>query len=393
VSAEALATSDLNKILRLQREATGVDFTGYKSTTLLRRITRRMLLHGIEGLGDYLRMLQTDLGELQNLCRDILISVTAFFRDPACFETIKLKVLPELLRERDGNDPLRIWVLGCATGEEAYSLAITVAEFAAEHGVEVPTQIFATDLNEHGVIKARVGVYSKNIAEDVSPERLRRFFVETEAGYQVVKQIREMCIFARQNVLADPPFSRLAFVSCRNLLIYMEPVFQKRLIPLLHYALKPGGFLWLGSSESVAGFGNLFETIEPKQKIFRRQPGNPLASLGLAPPMWEPREFVRPRPRLAEGGPLDMQREADRLSLAKYAPPGVVLNAELEVQQFRGDTSHYLTQAPGKPTTNVLKMAREGLLIALRSALEQARTEGTSVRQEFASNSTPAFAT
>ena len=380
-STESLAESDLNKILRLLHETTGVDFAGYKSTTLYRRITRRMLLHRMDELGDYLHLLQTDGDELQSLCRDALISVTAFFRDAACFDTIRQKVLPEVFRDRSPMEPVRVWVLGCSSGEEAYSLAITISEFAADRGVKVPVQIFATDLNEHSILKARLGVYSKNIAQDVSAERLSRFFVETEGGYQVAKQIREICIFARQNALADPPFSHLDMVSCRNLLIYLEPVFQKRLIPLLHYSLRAGGYLWLGNSESATGFGDLFETVEPRQKIFKRKPGTP-ASVAFVAPAFESREFVQRRPRPVESAVLDTQREADRLAVTKYAPPGVLLNAELEVQQFRGDTSPYLAQAPGKPTTNVLKMAREGLLVALRSALDRVRTEGKSVRQK-----------
>ena len=381
VSKESPAESDLSKILRLLHDTTGVDFTGYKSTTLYRRITRRMLLHRIEELGDYVHMLQIDGDELQSLCRDVLISVTAFFRDAACFETIKHKVLPEIFRDRSRTEPVRVWVPGCSSGEEAYSLAITISEFAAEQEVKVPVQIFATDLNEHSITKARLGLYSKNIAQDVSAERLSRFFVETEDGYQVAKQIREMCIFARQNVLTDPPFSHLDMVSCRNLLIYMEPDFQKRLLPLLHYSLRGGGYLWLGNSETVTGFGDLFETIEPRQKIFQRKAGTP-ASVAFVAPAFESREFVQRRPRPPESNALETQREADRLAVTKYAPPGVLLNAELEVQQFRGDTSPYLAQALGKPITNVLKMAREGLLVALRSALDEVRTEGKSVRQE-----------
>ena len=379
---QALAEGELNKILHLLHDASGVDYSGYKSTTLFRRITRRMLLHGIEGIGDYFRLLQADAGELQNLGRDVLISVTAFFRDPGCYETINRRILPEVLRNRTRKDTVRVWVLGCASGEEAYSLAITICEFITDQGIDVPVQIFATDLNERGLIKARIGLYSKNIAEDVSPERLRRFFVETEDGYQVVKQIREMCVFARQNVLADPPFSHLDLVSCRNLLIYLEPMLQKRLITMLHYALSPRGFLWLGGSENINGLGELFETIEPKQKIFKRKPGPSATSVNLLAPSWETREFARGRPRPAELNALDLQREADRLAVAKYVPPAVLLNAEYDVQQFRGDTRPFLAQAPGKPTTNVLKMAREGLLVPLRSALEKARMEGKSVRQE-----------
>ncbi|HET6574058.1 MAG TPA: chemotaxis protein CheB [Fimbriiglobus sp.] len=382
-STDALAQSELNKVLQLLHDATGVDFILYKSTTLYRRITRRMLLHRLDGLPEYYHLLREDAGELQALYRDILISVTAFFRDPACFDVIKSKVLPQLLDNRGRRDPLRIWTLGCSTGEEAYSLAMTVAEYAADHGGDVPTQIYATDLNDQGIDHARAGVYTKNITQDVSPERLRRFFVETEGGYQVAKSIREMCVFARQNVMADPPFSRMDLISCRNLLIYMEPALQKRLVPILHYALKPGGFLWLGTSESVGGHGDLFEPAESKCKVFARKPGqSPARVPPLTAPTWTPREFARPQRPAVEGLGTDVQREADRVVVARYAPPGVLVSAELEVLQFRGDTSPYLAQAPGKPSMNVLKMAREGLLVGLRAALQKALKDGTAIRHE-----------
>ncbi len=382
LSAQTGSENDSRKILGLLYDNTGIDFSGYKSTTLYRRMMRRMLLRRLEKPSEYVRLLETDSGELQSLCRDLLISVTAFFRDPACFDTLKREILPEILRERARGEPIRIWVIGCATGEEAYSLAITLAELASEEGRDIPAQIFATDLNDNGVIKARIGLYSKNIVEDVSPERLRRFFVEVDGGYQVTKQIREMCVFARQNILTDPPFSHLDLVSCRNLLIYMQPILQKRLLPLLHYSLKPDGFLWLGSSESISGFGELFETIEPKQKIFKRRPGVTPVSISFVTTGPRSREFPRAFVPSSEVRFPDVQREADKLVAMKYAPPGVILNADLEVQQFRGDTSRYLVMPGGKPTTNILKMAREGLLVPLRAALEKARVEGAQIRQE-----------
>ncbi len=377
-------SQDLQRILRLLGEVTGVDFFHYKSRTLHRRISRRMLLHRLETLADYLAMLVGNPAEVQSLYHDLLINVTAFFRDPDCFETITRKILPRLAAGRSRAHPLRIWVLGCSTGEEAYSLAILVNEFAAGQCMDLPVQLFASDLSERGIEKARSGLYSKNIAEDVSPERLQRFFVETQGGFQVVKAIREMCVFARQNVLADPPFSHLDLISCRNLLIYMEPALQKRLIPMFHYALKPGGYLWLGTSETVSGYDELFQATEPKHKIFARKPGPATIVAPTRSPRvpWEPRHLVPSAgTRNVEDAGVDLQREADRLVAATYAPPGVLVNAALEVLQFRGDTSRYLAQAPGKPSLNVLKMAREGLLDALRTALEECAKRGAPVRQ------------
>ena len=382
-SIEARARVDLNRILRLVHHRIGVDFTLYKSTTLFRRITRRMLLHRLDGLADYLALLRDDAGEVQALYQDILINVTEFFRDAPCFETLKARVLPKLVADRPRTDPLRIWVLGCSTGEEAYSLAMTISEYAAERGAEVPAQIFATDLNERGIEKARAGLYGKGIARDVSAERLRRFFIESDGGYQVSKGIREMCVFARQNAVNDPPFSRMDLISCRNMLIYMEPVLQKRLVPTLHYALKPGGFLWLGSSETVSGFADLFEPVESRHKIFAKKPGQASPPiLPAATATWEPTAFTGQRRRAVEASGVDMLREADRLVVARYAPPGVLVNADLDVLQFRGDTSPFLAQPPGRPSANVLKMAREGLLVGLRSTLHKAIADDVGTRRE-----------
>lgn len=241
---------DLDVILKLVHDVTGIDFSNYKSTTLLRRITRRMLLQKLESMPEYLAFLQNNPTEVQNLYRDILISVTSFFRDEDAVEVLKKKVFPKLIKEHSPQDPIRIWVMGCSTGEEAYSLAMAVAEVIVENKAQIPAQIFATDLNEQGIIKARAGFYAKSIAQDISPERLRRFFEEADGGYRVAKSIREMCIFARQNVLSDPPFSRMDLITCRNLLIYLEPVLQQKIIPLLHYALKPHGLYLAGQ------FGN-----------------------------------------------------------------------------------------------------------------------------------------
>ena len=227
-NAQNAEASAINKALNLLHDSTGVDFTHYKSTTLLRRISRRMLLNKIERLDDYLQMLRADPVETQALYHDILISVTSFFRDPEAFDAIKEQVFPALVDNRPRQEPVRLWTLGCSTGEEAYSLAMTFVEFAAERELHIPVQVFATDLNDRSIDKARAGLFSKNIALDVSPERLRRFFVDTESGFRIAKSIRDICVFARQNVLVDPPFSRMDFISCRNLLIYMEPVLQRR---------------------------------------------------------------------------------------------------------------------------------------------------------------------
>ena len=255
--AEAKAASGLTgengfkKILLLLRNHSGVDFSLYKSTTIQRRITRRMVLNKQHNtLEDYAHFLRGNAKELDALYSDVLISVTSFFRNPEAFDVLKRKVFPKLLQQR-GDDPLRVWVLGCSTGQEAYSIAMAFMEFAENAPRARKLQMFATDLNEALLDKARHGLYAKSLVQDVSPERLRRFFVEEEGGYRVIKPLREMVVFARQNLISDPPFSRMDLISCRNLLIYLEPSLQKKALPTFHYALKPEGFLFLGASESI----------------------------------------------------------------------------------------------------------------------------------------------
>ena len=369
----------LTQVLQLLLRATGVDFTHYKFNTLYRRITRRMVLHKTEHLKDYVHFLQQHPAALEALYHDILISITSFFRNPEAFEAIKSKVFPRLIKDRPPQDPVRIWSLGCSTGQEAYSLAMAYAEFTEAAGSRVPLQLFATDLEETAVETARAGVYSKDIAQDVSAERLRRFFVEIDGTYRIQKSIRDACVFSRHNVLADPPFSRIDLISCRNLLIYLEPVLQQKIMPSLHYALKPAGFLWLGGSETIGGFRNLFEAEDAKHKIYCRKPGHhgtlfPVQQ-GRAPRASAPQIVVRP------GGGTDVYREADR-HLAKFAPPSVLVSAELEILQYRGDTGPYLAPAPGKASLNLLKMLREGLVVGVRAAILRCRKEQAPVRDE-----------
>ncbi|MGH8770048.1 MAG: CheR family methyltransferase, partial [Burkholderiales bacterium] len=373
---------DLAKVLRLLREATHIDFTLYKITTVQRRINRRMLLHNIKTLNDYARRLEDDPGETQALYQDMLINVTSFFRDPQVFESLKTKIFPRLVREKPRNEPIRAWVLGCSTGEEAYSVAMSFTEFAESSASTATLQIFATDLNAIGIEKARAGVYPKDIESDVAPERLRRFFVHVDGHYRVVKPLRDMCVFAQHNALSSPPFSRMDLVSCRNLLIYLEPPLQHRIMPVLHFALKPGGFLLLGTSETVGGHRDLFEVDDVKHKIFARKPGPGRLPTNLPRAPTQTVHGVVGFPRLREeSSGTEVQKEADRIVMAKYAPPGVVINSDMEIVQFRGETNAYLAPAPGRPSFNLLKMAREGLLVALRAAVRQAKKEVAPVRE------------
>jgi two-component system CheB/CheR fusion protein len=256
-----------------------VDFAHYKFNTLQRRITRRMLLQRLDALPDYVRVLESDSAELDALYSDILISVTSFFRNPESYEVLKDKVFPGLAGDRSRHEPVRVWTLGCSTGEEAYSLAMAYTEYLEAEGKRVPMQIFATDLNGAGIDKARAGIYSKGVAQDMSPERLRRFFLEVDGSYRISKPIRDMCTFARQNVLSDPPFSRIDLITCRNLLIYLEPVLQQKLIPMLHYSLRSPGYLWLGASETIGSYRDLFEPLDAEPHLCAQ---GAAASVGVA---------------------------------------------------------------------------------------------------------------
>ena len=387
------------KILLLLRNHCGVDFSLYKSNTIQRRVTRRLVLNKHQTLAEYAVFLKGNTKELDALYSDVLISVTSFFRNPEAFDVLKRKVFPKLLSQRVRDEPVRVWVLGCSTGQEAYSLAMTFAESAADDERGARLQIFATDLNEALLEKARHGLYAKSLAQDVSPERLRRFFVEEEGGYRVTKMLREQVVFARQNVMSDPPFSRMDLVTCRNLLIYLEPELQKKIFPAFHYALKPGGFLFLGASESVGQFTELFAPADKKQKIFsRKAAATPLFRLPLpgvrdtapVPGRPSPLQLSREQPTTddvhdefsAQRREFNAQREADRISVSQFAPPGVIINAEGQVLQFRGSTGAYLEPPLGKASFDILKMAREGLILPLRAAITKAKREHKPVRRD-----------
>jgi two-component system CheB/CheR fusion protein len=372
------------EIINLLRSRTAVDFTNYKQSTIRRRVQRRMALRGLEDVRGYLQVLREDPAELQALYQDFLIRVTQFFRDPAAFEALKTKVFPRLVHNRALNATIRLWVAGCATGEEVYSLAMCLLEYLGDGNHSFPVKILATDLSEAALDKARAGVYVDNIEIDVSPERLRRFFVRLDGHYQISKAVRDLCVFSRHNMAADPPFSRLDLVSCRNVLIYMDLALQKRVLPILHYALNPDGFLFLGASENVGAFTDLFETVDAKNRIFTKKAGAyplPLDFSGAVVTEDLVRRTVR-----EEGGALwsalDVQREADRVVLARYAPVGVVVDETGTVLQFRGRTAAFLEPAPGMASLDLMRMLREGLLAEVRAALHQAKVENKIVTKD-----------
>jgi two-component system CheB/CheR fusion protein len=380
----------MTQVFRLLRRATRVDFSEYKPPTISRRIHRRMVLHKIESIADYVGLLQRDRNEVNALYQDLLINVTSFFRNPEAFEALKQVVYPAVLQSRGkASLPVRIWVPGCSTGEEAYSHAMSLVEFLGEERADIPIQIFGTDLSEKAVQLARAAHYKESIEADVSATRLRRFFHKADGGYQISKAIRDICIFSTQNIFSDPPFSRMDLVSCRNVMIYLSQTLQKRVIPIFHYALNPTGFLMIGNTEGLLGAGSdLFEMAEKKQKIYRKRmvaTAVPFGfSMGHSVQDGNAIEPPVPPTRTADTAkiPLDLQREADRLLLARYAPPAVVINDQMEILQSRGRTGAFLELAPGKASLNVLKMARHGLLFELQGAIEEARSRGTEAERQ-----------
>jgi len=386
--ARRLSERQLGEVFSLLRASHDVDFTHYKPNTIERRIRRRMAVNKVDTLDDYLVFIKSHPREVEDLYSDLLIRVTGFFRDPEVFEALKTDIFPALMRDRDESSPLRVWVPGCSTGEEVYSVAICAMEVASEHDFSCPVQIFGTDVSDAAIDSARSGVYPLNIAADVSPDRLRRFFTRTDGSFRVTKSVRDCCVFARQNLTKDPPFSKLDLISCRNVLIYLGSMLQRKVMTIFHYALRKPGYLVLGSSETIGTFSDLFTVADRKHKIYSKRGGatRPTVDFEAAAPREtrENREINGGR-RLIEDEsamPVNIFREADRVLLGRFSPAGVLINDSLEIVQFRGRTSAFLEPAPGAASLNLLKMAREGLLAELRTALHNARKLGTPARRE-----------
>jgi len=374
----AAQKSAFDKVCILLRARTGNDFSLYKKSTVYRRIERRMAIHQLDRIADYVRYLRENAQEVDLLFKELLIGVTRFFRDPASWGCLQDQVLPELLAAYPAGGTLRAWVAGCSTGEEAYSLAIAFRE--VQERLKLPgrhsLQIFATDLDQDAVELARQGLYPGNIAADVSEERLRRFFVENGDGYRVGKEIREMVVFAPHNVIMDPPFTKLDILTCRNLLIYLGSELQKKLLPLFHYSLKPGGTLMLGSAESIGGFSELFAPIEAKARLFRRS-SSPLRTFELEFPSrhfpTKTESLMDPKPETAA---TNLQNLADQILLQQFSPAAVLVTAAGDLLYISGRTGKYLEPAAGKVNWNIHAMARDGLRQELALALPKALRSG-----------------
>jgi two-component system CheB/CheR fusion protein len=381
-AVERTPDEQLHTLLALVRRKTKRDFSSYKKRTLLRRIHRRMGLHRIEALPNYIERVRADPDEISALAADLTINVSGFFRDPEAWKTLGEKVIAPLVRERPTESSIRVWVPGCSTGEEAYSIAMLITEHAEAAGKAFDVRLFATDVAEATLSSARVGVYPASIAQDITPERLGRWFEVADDTYVIRKTLREAITFAPQNLLQDPPFSRLDLVSCRNLLIYLEPDFQERLLALFHFALREGGYLFLGPAETISGQGNLFAPVSRKWRIYQRlgptrrdvvdfpliaSSGDVSAEVEVGPPA------ARPLPRESTGELMD------RALLERYAPASVLIDGEFRVLYLRGPTEDYLRPPSGEPSYNLINMARDGLQTVLRTTVRRAIDEDREV--------------
>lgn len=374
----------LRRVFRRLRTAHGVDFTHYKRSTLRRRLARRMAVRQLADLSDYVAVLEDDPAEAAALYQDFLIRVTGFFRDPEVFEGLSERVFPTLCESRSPKEPIRIWVPGCASGEEVYSIAIALVEYLGERLSPSGVQIFGTDVSEVEIEKARAGYYLANITEEVSEERLNRFFVKDNERYRIAKSIRDLCIFARQDVTRDPPFSRLDLVSCRNLLIYFDARAQRHVMQVFHYSLKATGYLMLGPSETVGPAADLFELIDREHRLYSRRAG---VSSAAERAHRELPAIVRPG-RAGEAAELAAveqdfaQQETDRLLLARYAPATLLVDEDLNILQYRGETARFLEHASGPPSNNLQRVVRPELMAEIASALAEVRASGLSVRRD-----------
>jgi two-component system, chemotaxis family, CheB/CheR fusion protein len=372
---------EFGRILQLLRAASGVEFTYYKKTTIQRRIARRMSLHKIERVGAYLKYVEAHPEELNAMSRDFLVHTASFFEEPAFFRTLENTILPQILALKSAGEPIRIWVPRCSTGEEAYSIAICLFEAIGDQAASGPIRIFATDVSEQALEKARSGAYPESALAQVSEERLRRFFVREGGLCRVSIDIRKTCVFARHDLTKDPPYSHLDLISCRNALIYPEPALQKRVVSCFHYALEDTGFLVLGSSEALTGYADLFTLLDRKNRYFCKKA---VSTPGAYQWSRAVRGTFQPSPKRSGKEPsgFGMEKEIDRVVWERYGYAALVVDGDLQILHFRGDAGPYLRPSEGKPTFHLLKMLRDELAYELRSAIDKVRRTGSAFHSE-----------
>ncbi len=380
-------TEDINSILRLLKTGVGVDFSHYKKNTIQRRIIRRMILNKLDNLKDYIELLKKNDKEVKHLYHDLLINVTHFFRDADACDYLKKELLPKLLQDRTPSKPLRIWVPACSTGEEAYSLAMLALEVLGENAINANIQIFATDLSEASINKARIGIYTIADVANVSDKRLNRFFTGAEGSYRIVKAIRDVCVFAPHNVFKDPPFSRLDLISCSNLLIYFDNVLQRKVLANFHYSLVKNGYLIIGQSETTGSSSQLFTQVDKKAKIYIKKSdvaSKVMFDLNYNIPAIENLDAKPVQKReVKEVSPnVNLEKKIDEVLLSQFTPPAVVVTHDLEIVQFRGSAGLYLEASSGKANLSLLKWARTGLAFELRKAANKVIKTGKAEKRE-----------
>lgn len=378
---------DLIAILQMMHKIYAVDFTQYKPSTIKRRIIRRVVLHKLNTLNEYVHFLKSNAAEIHQLFNDLLINVTTFFRDPELSEYLKKNLLPDIIKSKRHNEPVRIWVPACSTGQEVYSLAILLIEVLGEQYTHLPVQIFATDLSESAINKARLGVYTKDEITEVSPKRLQRFFTKMDGSYRIIKSIRDLCVFATHNMAKDAPFSRLDIVSCCNLLIYIDNALQKKIISTFHYSLNNTGYLILGKSETIGSSAHLFTHLDKKIKIFqKKKDSSNKAVFDMTYHLPDGNKAIatgkQPSFQKTKSDESDLEKAVDQLLLKRFTPASVVVDRDMDIISFRGSTGLYLEPIPGKASLNLLKMARPGLGFELRNTIHKAIKNGEAVKKQ-----------
>lgn len=369
----------LDEICSILRRRTGHDFANYKINTLIRRIHRRIQVVQAKSVAEYVKIMRSEPQETDSLFKDLLIGVTHFFRDHEAFEALKDQVIPKIIDNKKEDDVIRVWVPGCATGEEAYSIAILLCEEMENRDLRIPIQIFATDIDEESLDRARRAQYPSSIVEQLPEKYQQKYFTQTGTFYKVSKNLREMCLFSPHNLIRHPPFSRLDLVSCRNLLIYLDADLQRRILPIFHYALRPNGYLFLGTSESVAGYSDLFTTLDKRNRIFRAK--DTILETQIDFPLIEPNKISGRRLTRIDSNQIQSREKQigsmiESILLESYSPDCVIVNEQSEIVYFFGRTGKYLEPATGTPTNNVLDMARKGLRLDLRTLLHKVISSG-----------------
>ena len=373
----------MNKIFELLLRKTNTNFSHYKKNTIQRRILRRLLVLNLDDLHAYATHLETHPEEVELLFSEILIHVTSFFRDPKAFEILKQQILHQYTKQKEFKGPFRIWIAGCSTGEEAYSIAISFLEFLENSGLKATLNIFATDLSEFALRKARRALYPKSIEADVSPERRKKYFEKVDGGYRVSKLVRDICVFCKHDLISDPPFAKVDMISCRNLLIYFATPLQKHVLPIFHYALLPGGILWLGGSETVGDFSTLFAPSDKANKFYFKKNVTLMAKFQFPKNRYsvDNSDFNRKSAQVAENR-YEVQKELDRAASSEYAPPGVLINDTMEILHARGSTAPYLELSPGQASLNLMKMVRPEIAAELRQIIQVAKKKSVAVKRE-----------